>query len=97
MNAFDLGCAVLSAYAYREGVRPENRIEPIAGAVRLPGALGYVELITQMYFTGESLNAKDLILQRLNKSDQAKLIVDFKEVTDVPHPVGVFNIQIEKL
>lgn len=59
--------------------------------------LGYVELITQMYFTGESLNAKDLILQRLKKSDQAKLIVNFKEVTDVPHPVGVFNIQIEKL
>lgn len=59
--------------------------------------LGYVELITQMYFTGESLNAKDLILQRLKKSDQAKLIVDFKEVTDAPHPVGVFNIQIEKI
>ena len=59
--------------------------------------LGYIELITQMYFTGESLNAKDLILQILKKSDQAKVIVEFKQVVDVPHPVGVFNIQIEKI
>ena len=59
--------------------------------------LGYMELITQMYFTGESLNAKDLILQRLKKSDQAKVIVEFKKVGDVPHPVGLFNIQIEKI
>ncbi len=42
MNAFDLGCAVLAASAYREGVREENRIAPIAGAVQLDGALGYV-------------------------------------------------------
>ena len=59
--------------------------------------LGYVELITQMYFSGESLNGKDLILQRLKKSDQAKVIVEFKPVADVPHSVGVFNIQIEKI
>lgn len=59
--------------------------------------LGYVELITQMYFTGESLNAKDLVLQRLTKSDQAKVIVDFKQVQNVPHLVGQFNIQIEKV
>ena len=59
--------------------------------------LGYVELITQMYFSGESLNGKDLILQRLKKYDQAKVIVEFKPVADVPHSVGVFNIQIEKI
>ncbi len=59
--------------------------------------LGYIELITQMYFAGESLNEKDLILIRLKKSDQAKVIVDFKKLEHVPHPVGIFNIQIEKL
>ena len=32
--------------------------------------LGYIELITQMYFAGESLNDNDLILKRLKKSDQ---------------------------
>ena len=42
MNSFDLGCAELSAASYREGVRPANRIDPLPGAIRLPGALGYV-------------------------------------------------------
>ncbi len=59
--------------------------------------LGYIELITQMYFAGEYLNAKDLLLGRLKKSDQAKVIVDFKTLVNVPHPMGIFNIQIEKL
>jgi protocatechuate 3,4-dioxygenase beta subunit len=59
--------------------------------------LGYMELITQMYFAGQGLNEKDLILKRLKKSEQTKVIVDFKEVEKIPHPVGFFNIQIEKL
>ncbi len=59
--------------------------------------LGYIELITQMYFSGESLNAKDLILARLKKSDQAKVIIDFKTLDRVPHPTGIFNIQLEKV
>lgn len=59
--------------------------------------LGYIELITQMYFSGEALNAKDLILQRLKKSDQEKVIVEFKKTGETPHPVGLFNIQIEKI
>ncbi len=59
--------------------------------------LGYIELITQMYFAGESLNDKDLILKRLKKSDQAKVIVAFKEIKKAPHPIGNFNIQIEKI
>lgn len=59
--------------------------------------LGYMELITQMYFAGESLNAKDLILKKLKKSDQAKVIVEFKKLEDVPHPIGTFDIQIEKI
>ena len=60
-------------------------------------ALGYIELITQMYFLGDQLNDKDLILQRLKKSDQKKVIVDFLVVENVPHPVGTFDIQIEKI
>jgi protocatechuate 3,4-dioxygenase, beta subunit len=60
-------------------------------------ALGYVELITQMYFDGETLNTKDLILQRLKKEDQKKLIVQFVSIPNASHPVGQFNIQIEKI
>lgn len=59
--------------------------------------LGYVELITQMYFAGEALNDKDLILKRLKLSDQSKVIVDFKTVEQAPYPIGTFNIQIEKI
>lgn len=59
--------------------------------------LGYIELITQMYFSGEQHNATDLILKRLKKSDQRKVIVEFKELEQVPHPIGVFDIQIEKI
>lgn len=59
--------------------------------------LGYIELITQMYFAGDSLNSKDLILQRLKKSDQNKVIVEFKSNSQTPHPIGTFNIQIEKI
>ena len=42
MNAFDLGCAVLSAWVYREDVNAANRTPSIAGAVQLPGTLGYL-------------------------------------------------------
>lgn len=59
--------------------------------------VGYKELITQMYFSGNQLNAQDKILQQLSKKDQAKLIVDFQEQVNLPHPVGQFDIQIEKI
>lgn len=59
--------------------------------------LGYMELITQMYFAGHSLNSKDLILQRLSKPEQEKLVVQFKNSQLAPHPVGQFNISIEKI
>lgn len=60
-------------------------------------ALGYIELITQMYFVGDQFNKNDLILQRLKPEDQKKVIVDFKIIPTVPHPVGIFNVQIEKI
>jgi len=58
---------------------------------------GYRELITQMYFAGEALNSKDLILQDLTPEQQAQVIVDVAPKAGSPHPVGVFNIQIEKI
>lgn len=59
--------------------------------------LGYMELITQMYFAGESLNEKDLILMKLKPNQRKEVIVSLVESEDKPHPVGVFNIQIEKV
>lgn len=60
--------------------------------------LGYLELITQMYFSGnDELNNKDLILQRLSKSQQKSVIVSFNVNASAPHPVGRFDIQIEKI
>lgn len=59
--------------------------------------VGYVELITQMYFKNEPLNAQDLILQALSKADQDKVIVDFQPVNTQAHPVGTFDIQIRKI
>lgn len=58
--------------------------------------LGYIELITQMYFAGEALNEHDLILQRLKAEQQNEVVVELKN-TSAPHPVGTFNIQIEKI
>lgn len=60
-------------------------------------ALRYQELITQMYFAGEELNKKDLILQSLSVEDQKKVVVEFKNKEGQQHPVGQFNIQIKKL
>lgn len=59
--------------------------------------LGYVELITQMYFAGDALNADDLILQRLSKAQQERVVIELKSQDGLPHPAGQFNIQIEKL
>lgn len=59
--------------------------------------LGFMELISQMYFAGEDLNQHDLILQRLKKSDQQKVIVEFKNVPSADYPVGQFDIQIERI
>ena len=59
--------------------------------------LGYIELITQMYFAGESLNDSDLILKRLKKIDQDKVIIQFNVVENISHKIGLFDIQIEKI
>lgn len=59
---------------------------------------GYKELITQMYFKGESLNDSDLILRAVPQAQRAEVIVDFQNSEDNPDLyVGSFNITIEKI
>ncbi len=58
---------------------------------------GFMELITQMYFAGETLNSTDKILQRTPKGEQHKLIVQFNNQHGMQHPTGQFNIQIERI
>ncbi len=57
---------------------------------------GYHELITQMYFKGEALNADDLILKSLSASEQKSVIVDFVR-TATGESAGVFDIQIKSV
>jgi len=45
--------------------------------------LGYHELITQMYFEGEALNDRDLIIRNLPSPERDSVIVDFQ-----PSPAG---------
>lgn len=59
--------------------------------------LGYIELITQMYFAGDALNSQDLILKRLSAEQQKRVVVELKSQDGLPHPAGQFDIQIEKL
>lgn len=61
-------------------------------------ALGYKELITQMYFAGNPLNDRDLILRGIPESERMKAIVDFLPATEVSEPgslIGQFDITIE--
>lgn len=62
--------------------------------------LGYMELITQMYFGGQDLNDKDLILNTIPAKEKPSVIVDFK-----PSPIdlepgsllGVFDITLQSV
>ncbi len=62
-------------------------------------ALGYQELITQMYFFGNEFNSTDLILLAIPESERDSVIVDFKvpQRSDRGLPVGQFDISIRKL
>ncbi len=40
--------------------------------------LGYVELVTQMYFKGNALNERDLILRQIPASGWDRVVVDFQ-------------------
>lgn len=51
--------------------------------------LGYVELITQMYFPGEKLNDTDKLLQRVPEADRAALIAKL-----IPGEIDTFEFKI---
>lgn len=57
---------------------------------------GYHELITQMYFAGEALNADDRILNSLSVAEQKSVIVNFAPTASGERQ-GVFDIQIRNV
>lgn len=62
--------------------------------------LGYQELITQMYFQGEALNDKDLILRNIPRAERGRVIVEFRPAPVGFEPgslVGNFDITMERV
>jgi protocatechuate 3,4-dioxygenase beta subunit len=62
--------------------------------------VGYKELITQMYFKGQALNDKDLILQDLSREEQERVVVEFVNGADsvvTGAPTGRFDITLESV
>lgn len=62
--------------------------------------LGYKELVTQMYFKGESLNEKDLILQNVPVSERGRVIVEFLPADADFEPgalIGNFDLSISSV
>ncbi len=62
--------------------------------------LGYKEIITQMYFEGEPLNALDHILQGLDPDEQNNVVVKFapsEPPFDADSKTGSFTITLEKV
>ncbi len=60
---------------------------------------GYQELITQLYFGGDSLNQRDRILQELSGADQRKVVVNFdrREINGEDVLSGVFDITLKSV
>ncbi|WP_413290676.1 hypothetical protein [Bdellovibrio sp. HCB337] len=61
--------------------------------------LGYIEMITQLYFEGDALNSRDEILKRLKPSEQEQVVrpVEVRDHQgDLIKWVG-FSLQIEKV
>lgn len=62
--------------------------------------LGYQELVTQMYFAGEPLNERDLILQAVPAADREKVVVRFLPSGSGLEPgslSGEFNLSIRSI
>jgi protocatechuate 3,4-dioxygenase beta subunit len=62
--------------------------------------LGYVELVTQMYFKGNQFNDRDLILQQIPANERDSVIVDFKPSPLDLEPgslLGNFDITIQSV
>jgi protocatechuate 3,4-dioxygenase beta subunit len=60
---------------------------------------GYQELVTQLYFAGDSLNQHDRILQELDGDDQKKVVVNFERDHNEGESIlkGVFDITLKKV
>ncbi|WP_394174160.1 dioxygenase family protein [Thalassotalea litorea] len=58
---------------------------------------GYRELTTQMYFSGEPLNHKDLLLLELSEQEQRQLVVDFSKDPKRKQLNGQFDIVLSKI
>lgn len=58
--------------------------------------LGYLELITQLYFAGDALNGKDRILQRLSRTEQAQVVRPIEKRAHLGEEVSwvEFSLQI---
>ncbi len=61
---------------------------------------GYAELITQMYFAGDPLNDRDLILRNLTPAERKSVIIALEEPTEGFDPaakIARFSITLNKL
>lgn len=62
--------------------------------------LGYHELVTQMYFKGDPLNGRDLILQGLSAAERRAVEIEFIGSPNDLEPrskIGVFNITLKSV
>jgi protocatechuate 3,4-dioxygenase beta subunit len=62
--------------------------------------LGYKELVTQMYFKGETLNDKDLILLDIAPGERERVIVEFRDSPSGLEPktlFGEFEISLQSV
>lgn len=62
--------------------------------------LGYKELVTQMYFAGESLNDTDHLLNQVPPSERKALVVNFQPSGPDLEPgtlIGSFNITLSRV
>ncbi len=56
--------------------------------------LGFIELTTQLYFSGDPLNDKDLILNRIPTQDRKKVVIALQPINR--NMTAQFNIQLER-
>lgn len=62
--------------------------------------LGYRELVTQMYFKGDALNERDLILRDIPAGERNSVIVEFRPSPHDLEPgslIGDFNITLRRV
>jgi protocatechuate 3,4-dioxygenase beta subunit len=63
-------------------------------------ALGYQELITQMYFKGDPRNTQDLILEQIPLSQRDSVVIPFQPSPPGAGPrsmIGVFNLTLRSV